>query len=107
MRVEDRPTAKNEHPIVFCQCVLDGNAFKFPEMLFSMFEEDVRNLQTRDLLDVEIGVAKRRTEAAREQSTNRALACSGRTHEDNQRRHRSVHDQGVEVTTHIAAHLTQ
>ena len=105
--VKDRAAAENENAVVFCECLLNGDTLQLSEVLLAVLEEDVRNLQPGDLLDIEVSVAKRRTEPAREQSANRALTCSGRTYEDYKRRHQSVHDQCVEVTAHVAAHFAE
>ncbi len=105
-RFKIAPPPTNEHAFVFCATPARPQRFRASgNALRRVRRKMSADASARDLLDIEIGVAKGRTESAREQSANGALACSGRTHEDHERRHQSVHDQGVEVAAHIAAHL--
>ena len=83
-------TADSQHTVVFAQGCFDGRLFELAELILALLEKDVGDPLAGSLLDIEIGVAEGGAEPAREHAADRALACSGRTDQHDQRRHRTT-----------------
>jgi hypothetical protein len=80
-RVEDRPTAQRQHPVVGGERLGDGLALEVPEVRLTRVHEDVRDRPALQRLDVGVGVAHRHAPGVGQQGADRRLAGTHRTHQ--------------------------